>query len=172
MAIHRRLTDKFDLIFLHDDALTSLPSEMVGQWHANGRNIEDLDLTQCTEAPTIFECIPLKTKHENLRDQVISGMSAACWQIFKHHVKGAKNCVDEDGRSLLKWTDNANPVIEDDCRENIPTDIVADIASVICGKAEEASAVFTLQASFWEIRARSRMRLAKDAESKTASAPE
>lgn len=168
MAIHRRLTDEFELVYLHDEVLSDLPNDMVGKWHANGRNIEDLDLARCADQPTIFKCRPLATKYEHLREQVVSGAALSCWQIFKHHVKSAKNCTDENGKPLLEWEGDHDPTVKDKCREDIPADVVADIAMVICGKSEEASAVFTLPGSFWEIRARSRLLRVTDAESKDA----
>jgi hypothetical protein len=162
MAIHRRLTAEFDLIYAHDEALIDLPTNMVTQWYTGGRNIEDLDLTKCQVQPTIFKCRPLQTKYEYLKDEVLNGASSACWQIFRHHVKSAKNFLDENGKPILEWEDEHDPAVKNECRNEVPHDVVADIASVIIGKAEESSAVFTLPRSFLEVRARSLMLRARD----------
>jgi hypothetical protein len=167
MAIKQRVTAEFDLIFVYDDALNDLPTVMVQEWIAKGRNIEDLNLKQCTEQPSIFRCRPLLTKFEYLKDRVKEGDPLSCWAIFAVHVVGAKNCSDERGRDLLTWDDSADRTIKDNCRDNIPSDVVVDIARVICGKSEEASAVFTVPDSFWATRARSQMLRAKDATSKS-----
>jgi hypothetical protein len=169
MAIHQRLTAEFDLIYVHDEALISLPDDMVRQWIVKGRKIEDLDLTKCQEKPTIFKCRPLKTDSEHLADMVLSQASAACWQVFKNHVKAAENCNDPHGKPLLSWTDDRDPVLKDECRDVMPKDVVSDIAAVIIGKSEESSAVFTVPATWWGLRARSRMLHASTAGEEDAS---
>lgn len=165
MAIKQRITQEFELIFIFDSALDALPTTMVQEWIAKGRNIEDLDLTQCVEEPTIFKCRPLLAKYDNLKERVKEGDAFACWAIFAIHVVSAKNCVDGKGVDLLKWEDGAERTIKESCKENVPTDVVVDIAKVIVGKSEQASAVFTVPDTFWATRARSRMLRAKDATS-------
>jgi hypothetical protein len=162
MALTKRCTEEFDLIYVHDPALAVLPDEMVSQWIVRGRNIEDLVLTRCEEQPTIFKCRPLQTKWEHLVDQVASGLSGACWQIFKRHVVSVKN-YSENGKPVVEWTDEDHKAVDDKCRENIPRDVVADIATTIVNKANEATQGFTLPDTFWGQRARFRMLRAKDA---------
>jgi hypothetical protein len=151
---------------MYDSALDALPTTMIQEWIAKGRNIEDLDLTQCVEEPTVFKCRPLLAKYDNLKERVKKSDAFSCWAIFAIHVVSAKNCADDKGIDLLKWEDGAERTIKESCKDNIPTDVVVDIAKVIVGKSEEASAVFTVPGTFWGTRARSRMLHATDATSK------
>jgi hypothetical protein len=178
--IKKRLTDRFDLVYLHDSALDNFDTDVVSEYHNNGRKIEDLfpnypKMDECPDdKPTIFSCDPLKPKYQYLIDQLDQGQLtlSAAWQVFRTHVKGAKNCTDEHGKPLLEWTEGNKPLIEKKCQENIDNDVLVDIATTIIRKAGDVAVGFTVPDTFWGTRARCLVRHAKDAATKTAKKKE
>lgn len=165
--IRKRLTAPFEMVSIHDDNLYQIPHERLREYIIK-RDIDILgDLSQHKEPITVFKCKPLMVNYESERDRMaeIEQVAPAAWQIFKAHVISAHNCINpEDGESLLTWTDEQPRVIENDCRKNIPPKIVIEIAHIVCEKANNSTAPFTVPAQYWEILARYQMRRARDAD--------
>lgn len=168
--IGKRLTERFDLVYIFDPALMAFTDEEIVNYCNKGRDLSLLDLNKCSEKPTIFSCDPLKTKYQYLLDNSESGIITlnTAWQIFKTHVKAAKRFDDDKGAPLLEWTDSANPIIKDECQDRVPTDVVMDIAATIVKKAGDLTANPMLPGTFWATRARSRLLHANDAKTETA----
>lgn len=175
--LKKRVTECFELIYLHDPALDVFSEEEVVKWHNAGRDISMLDLKRCvSEPPTIFTCYPLKPDFQHILDadtvdELAHGKLAmgVAWNVFRTHVKAAKDYNDEQGKPLLEWTDGAKPIIKDECLGNIDKDVLIDIALTILRKAGDIKANFTLPDTFWGTRIRSRLLRASDADTKTAS---
>jgi hypothetical protein len=173
--IKRRLTDRFELVSIFDPALAVLPDSMVSQYQINGRNIEDLDLKRCIEQPSIFVCEPLQVKHQYLminapimREWLDLPLMTA-WQIFRTHVKEAKN-FDDKGKPLLEWEqDGPELVIKNGCHENVDNDVLVDIAQAIRQKAGHATINFMLPHIFYPMRIKYRLLHASAANTETAT---
>lgn len=164
--ISRKLTDRFKVVYVHDPALLVFSDSEIADYQNSGCDLSKLDLNKCTEKPTIFECLPLKPEFHYLMAQRETIPLAVYWQVFKHHVVAAQNCIDEKGEPLLKWTSGGTPAIDDDCNNAIDNDVLEYVASCIIAKAGNPVNFPTVQGGFWVAQARSRLRHAKAADAR------
>ena len=179
--IPKRLTEKFNLVVLHDPAIRETFSyDELAEYHMSGCDISKLDLKRCKDQPTIFTCEPLKTKYHYILDSIEGGLPTVddntwslenkkkrppislntAWQLFKNHVKEAKNYLD--GKSpILTW--DSKGVIEDECQENVDNDTLLYVACAILWKAGNIQAVFTVPGTLLGDILRSQFQLVSDA---------
>ncbi len=134
------------------------------------RNIEDLDLKSTSEPITVFRCKPLLTKWKHLIDSVRDNASSAMWSIFRHHVLSAKNFDDDKGQPIIELVDDAIP---DKKQDDIPIDVISEIALVIVEKAMETSKGFSQPGDYLAalMRVSAVQVLADDAPGDTATNP-
>ena len=181
--IKKRLSDRFDAVYLYDPALLVFTDKELTDYAMKGRNIESLDLggtagvlKRCKVPPTIFTCEPLKPKFQyllkeikSLKDDEYLPVDVA-WQVMCTHVKAVKNCEDEHGTPMITWKDGGTEIIDFECEANIQTEVIQDIGTMIARKAGDQDINFSIQQGIlWARRARLRMHHADDANTETAS---
>jgi len=136
MAIGKRLSDKFRIVVVSDPALLGWDEKNAGEAHANYAmtydvsRIPDHILKHCT----VFTCKPLLKKWEHLVDSVRELATARV--LFKHHVQKATN--------FPGWElDGEKGTVEDKTLDEIPLDVMREVAAVIVRKAGMDTTPFT-----------------------------
>ena len=165
MAIKKRLTESFKLVYPYDPALLVFTDDEMMDYLNKGRDLSLLNLDRCKEPPTIFKCKPLKPKYQYLLNNVKDGTLTfdQAWSVFRVHVEEVENF---DG---LEWTEGVDPQIKDDCEKLIHTDCLMDVASTIVRKAGDIDINFTVPVSFWGMRGKLRLLHASDVDTETAN---
>lgn len=137
MAMTPRITAARDVVSVKDPALDKI-SDKALQLYVGSRNIEDLgDLSELTDKPTIFRCLPITTIWENSRLSFLEDKDAnSAWLIFATHVESIKNFPDapvpvrEIGRRDTQH-------LPDDSRDLFGPELVIEISRVICEMPEK-----------------------------------
>ena len=144
--LKQRLTAPFKVVYMCDPAILELSTDAT-QKYRRTRNFEDLDISKCSTPPTVFSCVPLKTKWKHLTDVARDSASAANWSIFRNHVQSATHFDDDNGRPIIEIVDDAIPESKEDL---IPIDVVAEIAGVIVEKSMTVNKSFTQPVRYLE----------------------
>lgn len=168
----QRLTKPFKVVSLSDEATLDI-NDKVFSLYAQTRDfslIEEL-IPSLEIKPTIFHCLPLMADKEYLADSMLTNPSGTAWNIFRHHVKSAENFTDNSGNPLIK-IDPETELIKQDCHENIPSDVIKEIAGVIIHKANESTKPFIMPDTWLRTRIRSRVVHAMLAKEETVNEPD
>jgi len=169
--IKKRLTDKFKAAYPQDESImVSFSTQEIMDYYASGCDLTKLDLSKCTEKPTVFEFLPLRPKYNYLlpsdNDDDLSLI--ICWQLFKSHCIGIENGLTEKGEPLLTWIDsNDGKIVDDKCQDNIDNDVLKWAGELIRRKAGTAVNFSMPAATFWAIHQRYLLRHAKPVDVKS-----
>jgi hypothetical protein len=164
----QRLTKKIKVVSIYDEALLGIDDKTM-TLYAQTRDFSliEKELPKLEDKVTVFHCLPLRADKEYLMDGVLESESHASWQIFKHHVQKAENFNTDDGTPIIMLNDDS--VIDKKCRENIPRDIVQEIAGVIIRKGNESTKPFMMPDTWLRTRILSRHLLVNRAQKKSAT---
>lgn len=164
----QRLTKPFRVISIYDEATLEIPDKVMTIYsQTRDFSLVEKHLEKLEKKATVFHLRPLRADKEYLAESILSEGSGAYWQIFRHHVSKAENFVGEDGTPIIKLDEDS--LVDHDCKEAIPRDIVQEMASVIIHKANESTKPFTMPDTWLRTRIRSRTLLVASASLKNAS---
>lgn len=128
--LKKRITAPFSVVSVSDPALCAFPIADINDY-ASSRDLSKLDIDVETgtviptgEQITVFKAHPLKRKWSHLTD--MDGLSQKAELIFRNHVFAATNFDLK-----TKEDKNGNVTVRSSTMDNIPDDVVQEIALVI-----------------------------------------
>ena len=152
----RRLTEEFAVVSRHDEALMGAELDEPMRRYLLSREIDELPLDGLAPQPTVFHCKPLKSEHEHLVDAVLQAGSKAAWEIFRNHVVRIDGFEFSPYAKDKAWGQEKVPKLTDAARDEIPRDVVQEVATVIALKGNVSTRSFGLPDSWRGERIRDR----------------
>ena len=154
--LSRRLTEEFRVVSRFDEALAGADIDEPMRKYLLSRDLEDLPLEGLAPQPTVFVCKPLMSEHEHLVDAVLQAGSKAAWEIFRNHVLRIDGFSFSPYAKDKAWGSEKVPKLTDTARDEVPRDVVQEVATVIALKGNVSTRSFTLPDSWRVERVRDR----------------
>lgn len=151
MSLKRRPIDRFKLICFKDEALDSLPEDVIKAYADSGRDWEVIapHVDGLDPKPQIFVCDPLKPQYDS---QAVTGAVDDFKVIFGGHVKDIINADESVKPQLTKSGDRT--YLELDYVNTIPLDWIIDVAGAIINRGFGDTTPFSLPVGYWQRRTR------------------
>jgi len=165
--IRRRLSAPTPVVYSRDEALLDGLDDDTHHRYCQTRDISLIPaevLARCT----VYHVRPLLVAYEHTA--LSPHEPGAAWRIFSAHVHSATNCQDERGHELLV-PDREGRFLLDSVRDDIPFDVVSEIAGVCVKLAQVNTTPFFVPATLSRDRILYRARRALSAQTESASSP-
>jgi hypothetical protein len=164
-VLKRRTSDSIWVISMRDPALLSLsPQEIETYLLTRDASKVDAAIAAKGEVATRFLVRPLQTRYERLLSYPDAD---ALWNVFALHVERI-----DGGDFAVEWTEsNGVKRLSDSVREQIPHEVVVEVATVIAQAASRSDITpFTLPDGWRDFLTRSRIARAMTASIEPAKA--
>jgi len=151
-----RRSKPFQMISIHEPGFMKLERSIVTQYGLS-RDLTKVPVEKIEPKPTIFKLLPLQPKYDHFVD--VTTDFATLKNIFKTHVIGADNLVDEKGRQVLEYVSDGKggQILDDKCVDDMPRDIINEVCEVVIQMSRQNTRPFSLPDTYHLEVSRSRV---------------